>query len=317
MLLLPGSLPTDRATLNALCENLSSHGEVAKWLRACVVETVDRSWGDFERAATATAITPTLCEPRGSFLPSVGTATSLRPAPGGWSRAAGEGAPLHATLGLADLTPLDPSQLQLNDDDSRALCEACDTHLREDGVRLEFVSASEWRVIASREIKVLTERPDWIIGESMRPNLPRGDDARLVERWMNELQMLLFNHPVNAARAERRLPPVNVVWLWGFDGLSSATNEAMDGRMLRAVREGDVAAWQRAWGELAPKIASSDCIVVGDARPRLKLTKKSSGFFATLVSGFSSPQLIDVLRALQTELSGEDRSRSGSPPSRG
>jgi hypothetical protein len=45
-----------------------------------------------------TALTPTLCEPIGSSLPLVETATSLRPAPNGWSRAAREGANLALQL---------------------------------------------------------------------------------------------------------------------------------------------------------------------------------------------------------------------------
>jgi hypothetical protein len=211
--------------------------------------------------------------------------------------------PLHATLGLTDLTPIDPRQLQLSNEDSRALCEACDAHLREDGVRLEFVSAGEWRVVTQRHIKVLTERPDWIIGESMRPNLPRGGDGRLVERWMNELQMLLFNHPVNVARAEQRLPPVNVVWLWGFDGLSSTLSDTVDGRMLHAVREGDVAAWQRAWGELSARIVASDVIVLGDVKPRLKLTTRALGFVARSMAILTRASLADELGALQRRLS--------------
>jgi hypothetical protein len=219
MLLLPGSLSPDRATLNALCENLHSHTEIAKWLRACEVEAVEGSWSDWERKPPAAAL----------------------------SRAAREGAavatPLHAALGLTDLTLLDPLQLQLSETDSRALCAACDAHVREDGMRLEYVSASEWRMVTDRNINVLAERPDWIVGEAMRPNMPRGEDGRLVERWMNELQMLLFTHPVNAARAERRLLPVNVVWLWGFDGLQSAASDYVDARMLHAFRAGDVVAW--------------------------------------------------------------------------
>jgi hypothetical protein len=279
MLLIPGSLPTDRATLNALCENLPSHSEIAKWLRACEVEAVEGSWSDWERKLPATALTPAL------------------------SRAAGEGVaiatPLHAALGLTDLTLLDPSQLQLSDADSRALCAACDAHVREDGLQLEYVSAYEWRIVTERDIKVLAERPEWIVGEPMRPNLPRGDDGRLVERWMNELQMLLFTHPVNAARAERRLPPINVVWLWGFDVLQSAASDHVDARMLHAFRAGDVAAWQRVWGEIATNVVPSDCIVIGDARPRLKLTfarSKKPGLFSWFAK---KPTLADVLLQLR------------------
>ncbi len=292
MLLFPGSLSTDRATLNALCENLPSHSEIATWLRACEVDAVEGSWSDWERKLPATALTPSL------------------------SRAAGEGAaiatPLHAALGLTDLTLLDPSQLQLSEAGSRALCAACDAHVREDGLRLEYVSACEWRIVTDRDIKVLAERPDWIVGEAMRPNLPRGDDGRLVERWMNELQMLLFNHPVNAARAERRLPPVNVVWLWGFDGLQSAASDLVDARMLHAFRAGDVAMWQRVWVEIATRVVSSDCIVIGDAQPRLKLTfarSKKPGLFSWFAK---KPTLAEVLMRLRERAF--DASPSGSSP---
>jgi 2,3-bisphosphoglycerate-independent phosphoglycerate mutase len=310
MHLLPGSLPTDLATLNALCENLPSHSELAKWLRACEVETVDESWSDWERGLLLliqgerrhTCRQACRREEDGVRL------TSKEPHPHPNPPLEGEGTkpaiatPLHATLGLTDLTPLDPSQLQLSGDDSRTLCEACDAHLREDGVRLEFVNVSEWRVVTEREIKVLTERPDWIIGESMRPNLPRGEDGRLVERWMNELQMLLFNHPVNAARAEQRLPPVNVVWLWGFDGLPRGPGDHADARMLKALRDGSVVSWQRAWDELESKILASDGIVVGDARPRLKLTKRKRGLVESLRIKLANPKLNDVLAALQTKM---------------
>jgi hypothetical protein len=36
---------------------------------------------------------------------------------------------------------------------------------------------------------------------------------------VNEIQMLLHEHPVNAARLERRQPAINSVWLWGIGSL--------------------------------------------------------------------------------------------------
>ena len=38
------------------------------------------------------------------------------------------------------------------------------------------------------------------------------------KRWhsiLNEIQMVLHEHPVNEAREGRGEPPVNSVWLWG------------------------------------------------------------------------------------------------------
>jgi hypothetical protein len=304
MFLLPGSLPNDRSTLRALCENLSVHSEIAEWIRVCSVEMFDGSWGDAERISHALPL-------RGEEPASCSVATA---------------SPLHAALGLTDLTPTDPSKLQLTDTESRALCEAADALMREDGVRIEFIEASQWRVTCNREIEVLTERPDWIIGEALRPNLPRGRDARLVERWMNELQMLFFSHPVNAARAASGAPVVNMVWFWGFhnslthdsstadkhaNSTSLQTRPAkaaqivegsFDTRMLVALRNGDLPGWQRAWGELSGRIVRSEAIIIGDARPRLLLrkptgsptvTQKIRSFFAR------KSALADVLQSLQ------------------
>jgi hypothetical protein len=38
-----------------------------------------------------------------------------------------------------------------------------------------------------------------------------------LQRLGNELQMLLHDHPVNDARAQRGAPPMNAVWFWGGD----------------------------------------------------------------------------------------------------
>ena len=45
--------------------------------------------------------------------------------------------------------------------------------------------------------------------------MPQGDDAPHFRSLLNELQMLLFEHPVNQAREARGELPVNSLWLWG------------------------------------------------------------------------------------------------------
>jgi hypothetical protein len=276
-------------------------------LRSAAVEPFSGSWGDAEREALAVA---------GNAPPASGHH--------------GIATPLHAALGLTDLTPLDPAHIPLTDDESRALCEAADAHLSVEGVRLVFVNANLWTVTCASEINALTERPDWLIGENLRPHLPRGKDARLVERWMNELQMLLFAHPVNAAREERGLPPINVVWLWGFGagkssneigavgaalprpssdvgdagrGRAAPTSSLLHLEHLRALRNGNVPAWQSAWQSRSSEILSTDSIILGDSRLRLRLTPRKPSAVTRFVSTFQrKPKLEEVLAALQEKL---------------
>ncbi|MDP1928722.1 MAG: hypothetical protein Q8K62_09465 [Thiobacillus sp.] len=52
-------------------------------------------------------------------------------------------------------------------------------------------------------------------GRDIHPLLPQGDAAGPMRVVLNELQMLLYEHPVNQAREARGELPVNSVWLWG------------------------------------------------------------------------------------------------------
>ena len=329
MLLLPGSLPANRATLRALCVGLGTPANITAWMRTASVEPYSASWSDAEREALA--LTGDLCA--GQTL-----AAMLSPANVEANQYA-VATPLHAALGLTDLAPIDPALIALNENESRALCAAADAHLAVDGVRLVFVDANTWLVRCAAEINALTERPDWLIGEPLRPNLPRGKDARLVERWMNELQMLLFAHPVNAARSERGSPPINVVWLWGFGampplpqagegwgegGRIEATNTRTRGAgadkvrpasldcergphapldFVAALRNGNVSAWQNAWRLRSTEILAADSIILGDSRPRLRLTPRKASTVAKLAAVFRrQPTLAEVLTTLQQQL---------------
>jgi len=315
MLLLPGSLPADRATLKALCVGFDIPANIAARLSTATVEPFSGSWSDAERAALGQI---------GDLVD--GQALAATAASGAQQCAVAT--PLHAALGLTDLTPLDPALIALDVQESRALCEAADQHLSVDGVRLSFVDRNVWLVTCAAAVSVLTERPDWLYGEPLRPNLPRGKDARLVERWMNELQMLLFTHPVNAAREGRGLPPINVVWLWGFGNHKSnneigvvgaavarpAADMGKAGRgiaapatpislHLHALRNGDVSAWQNAWQCRSSEILAADSIILGDSRPRLRLTPRQPSTMAKLAAVFRRPPtLADVLSTLQQRL---------------
>lgn len=52
-------------------------------------------------------------------------------------------------------------------------------------------------------------------GCDIDPIQPQGEDAQQFRSLLNELQMLLFAHPVNQAREARGELAVNSLWLWG------------------------------------------------------------------------------------------------------
>jgi len=77
--------------------------------------------------------------------------------------------------------------------------------------------------------------------------LPKGDEAMHWHRIFNEIQMLLFAHPVNEAREARGELPVNSVWLWGggcspVEQLQKADENLLSGHPYGSVSSDDVLA---------------------------------------------------------------------------
>ncbi|AYH44211.1 hypothetical protein [Azoarcus sp. DN11] len=54
-----------------------------------------------------------------------------------------------------------------------------------------------------------------VVGRPVRDFLPEGEDARRWQRILNELQIVLHNHPANQAREAAGHRPVNSLWFWG------------------------------------------------------------------------------------------------------
>ncbi|HJV96354.1 MAG TPA: hypothetical protein VJ608_09975, partial [Albitalea sp.] len=74
-----------------------------------------------------------------------------------------------------------------------------------------------------------------------------------VRRLQNEVQMLLYTHPINDAREARGELPVNSFWLSGCGRLQQANTAAplqVDGSLRSAMLNGDWAAWADAWRAL-------------------------------------------------------------------
>jgi hypothetical protein len=61
--------------------------------------------------------------------------------------------------------------------------------------------------------------PEFALGDDIFAHLPQGDAGRQWRRLMSEAQVILHNHPVNAARAAAGKIVVNSLWFWGGGAL--------------------------------------------------------------------------------------------------
>jgi hypothetical protein len=88
--------------------------------------------------------------------------------------------------------------------------------LSDDGLRVHAASHREWLLECREPLDCESPDPAGVSGGNLRHYLPRGSDAPRLQSIVNELQMLLHEHPVNLDRAARGLLPINSVWFWGF-----------------------------------------------------------------------------------------------------
>jgi hypothetical protein len=92
-----------------------------------------------------------------------------------------------------------------------------------------------------------------VIGRNVDLWLQGSHQARLVRRLQNEVQMLLYNHPLNDAREARGLRPVNSFWLSGCGRWQA--EQPQDTLQLNTSLRGplladDWAGWAEAWRAL-------------------------------------------------------------------
>lgn len=63
---------------------------------------------------------------------------------------------------------------------------------------------------------------DTALGTRIGPYQPHGAGGSAMRKWLNEVQMLLHQHPVNQRRTDHGEPAINSVWPWGAGALPDA-----------------------------------------------------------------------------------------------
>ncbi|MDW8469850.1 MAG: hypothetical protein RML56_13630 [Burkholderiales bacterium] len=118
--------------------------------------------------------------------------------------------PVHLRAGMNSLSLVPAAALGITDAEARALAEAVNRHFA-GRFTVAVADASHWALRAEREVLLYARSPIELAGREVNANLPSGPDAARWHALLNEVQMLLHDHPVNAAREL----PVNSLWFWG------------------------------------------------------------------------------------------------------
>ena len=118
--------------------------------------------------------------------------------------------PDHAGIYLLGSRPL-----QFSAADATACCAELNTWLVQDGMRMYPVTPSRWLLALPEACAVQWTPLADAIGCDLRQVAPQGEGNLRWQSRLTEWQMLLNQSPLNQARQQRRLPPVQSIWLWG------------------------------------------------------------------------------------------------------
>jgi len=199
--------------------------------------------------------------------------------------------------------------------ESDQLLAAMRPYFEEDGIALHADQPGRWLAQAPLFAAIASASTNRVVGRNLAAWMPEAKAAAPLRRLQNEMQMLLYTHPVNDAREARGLPPVNSFWLSGSGALPagyqlpSAHGQPLvaDSLRLPALTE-NWPAWSQAWQALESSHIAPLLQALGQGQPvQLTLcgerhsqswTAQRTSLWHKVSSLFASQPLSDVLKQL-------------------
>jgi hypothetical protein len=144
--------------------------------------------------------------------------------------------PVHLRADQACLRLFDSTTFNLNAQEARDLVATFNDYYSRQGWQLHAPLPQRWYLTLSEAPELATSAPMNLAGRDISGGLPQGKDAPAWHAFLNEVQMLFHEHPVNLARVQRGEPAVNSIWPWGGGYLpgriSTTVNRVIAGHPL-------------------------------------------------------------------------------------
>jgi hypothetical protein len=123
--------------------------------------------------------------------------------------------PVHLRADQACLRLFDSTAFDLNAQEARDLVAAFNDYYGRQGRQLHAPMPQRWYLTLNEAPELATVAPLQLAGRDIRDALPQGQSGATWHAFLNEVQMLFHEHPVNQARERRGEPAINSIWPWG------------------------------------------------------------------------------------------------------
>ncbi|MFA6062825.1 MAG: hypothetical protein WC736_09515 [Gallionella sp.] len=168
---------------------------------------------------------------------------------GGWLRAD----PVHLRLQREQVVLL--PEVEVSTAEALQFCASLNKHFAADGLTFFTPDPQRWYVKQQKSPDIVTVPMSQAAGRNIHGNLPSGLEYGRWHQIFNEIQMLLFAHPLNEAREARGELPVNSVWFWGNQPVQAQPQVTYDAvssdevlvQMLARANDAPFSNWQPEW----------------------------------------------------------------------
>ncbi|MGQ0442028.1 MAG: hypothetical protein ACT4OH_01080 [Methylophilaceae bacterium] len=140
-----------------------------------------------------------------------------------WQQAGGEAqhsywlyaAPVNLLVGRDSFFLTAPAPLVVSFEESIAIIKSLNQHFSALGFYF-YLQNNLWFLGLAHHPEITTTPIEKVIDQDIATYLPHGEGALAWAKLQNEIQMLLFIHPVNEAREKQGLPMINSLWFYGL-----------------------------------------------------------------------------------------------------
>lgn len=157
-------------------------------------------------------------------------ADGLNASEGYWLRAD----PVHFQLQRDSFSLSEPVPMQLQPAHAKSLISDLNQHFNADGMHFMLGDSGAWYLRMDTPPEIQTSLPSVVMDRNIYQFMPVGADASKWLAHLNEIQMLLHEHPVNHALEGVQQAPVNSVWFSGGGVLPVQTKRVNSDSMLVA-----------------------------------------------------------------------------------
>lgn len=187
--------------------------------------------------------------------------------------------PVHMRI-MRDMLVLDvPESHGIEPGECAAMLESLNATFSDIG-RFECCLPHHWYVQMTTQPAATMHSVSHVLGRNLESFMPAGADGAAWRRTINEIQMLLHGHSVNALRETAGKAPINSLWFWGAGRLPQSLPHVFDAvhadrglaRGLAQLSETNAMPVPTGFAELAATASGERVLVLVDAleRPALQ-----------------------------------------------